>query len=260
MSKAIAVVNQKGGVAKTFTSNTLSVGLVRRGYKVLAVDGDMQADLTFAFGLNPEALDMTLTECIKSEIADLDYDVHDAIYKADNGVDVLPASIEMATLELSIISVMQREYLVSKVIERVRDEYDFIIIDCPPTLGMITVNLLTAADGVLIPANADAYSIKGMKQLVSSVMKIKKGTNPDITIYGILFTMVRPNTVVNREFMEGVRQTYGHLIKVYDSFIPLAVIATEAVSDKVSIFDKAPDSAVAAAYTSFIDEFLEEVE
>lgn len=268
MAKIVAIANQKGGVGKTFTSNSLAVGLKRKGKKVLAIDGDSQANLTFMFGLTPDDVIYSLAHVIISEIRDYDYDIHEAIIHTNEGVDLIPSSIEMASMELEIMNAQQREFIMSNILRQIEDEYDYIILDCPPALGLLTINMLVAANGVIIPANANAFSTKGMQLLFQSIAKLrgnekksyKRGLNPDLEIIGIVFTMVRTQTTINKDFMASVREEYGSIINIFDSFIPLSSSAEEAVIEQKSIYVYAKNNPVAKSYEAFVTEFLEEVE
>lgn len=200
-SIVMAVVNQKGGVGKTTTCENLGIGLANEGKRVLLIDSDPQGSLTISLGYpRPDEIDVTISEIYAKVIQDADV-AHDAgIIKHVEGVDLVPANIELAGVEVSLVGVMNREKILKQYIDSIRDRYDYILIDCPPSLGMLTINALAAADRLVIPVQAQYLPAKGLEQLLQTVNKVRKHINPDLKIEGILLTMVDSRTNYTRCF------------------------------------------------------------
>lgn len=259
MSRIIAICNQKGGVSKTTTSFTLCTELAKRGKKVLAVDGDQQASLSLLFGvLKPDELKVSLTQLLLAEAREQAYDVHDVILETEQGVDLLPASITMSQAEMELISKMfGRESILKKVLDHVKNEYDFVIIDCPPSLGIITVNILTAADEVIVPVQASIFSIAGMQLLLNTVINTKKSFNPDLLINGIVFAMVQSNTSFSQDVIAQVDKMYKDGIYIYNTQLPRSIVAERAAANLQTSVDFDSSSKLGQAYSQFTDEFLE---
>ena len=195
--KVIAITNQKGGVGKTTTTVNLGVGLsMYHDKKVLLIDADPQSSLTASLlkGQNPDQLEMTLTTVMDATIEDRPIDEISGILNHDEGVDLLPSNIELSGMETGLFNIMSREYVLRNYIDSVRKNYDYILIDCMPSLGMMTINALVAADSVIIPSQPSFLSTKGLNLLLHSINKIKRGINPSLKIDGILFTMVNNRT------------------------------------------------------------------
>ena len=191
MAKVIACSNQKGGVGKTTTVTNLGIGLARKGKKVLLIDADSQGSLTVSLGYGiPDQIDRTLASVLGMIINDDEFEWDYGILHHKEGVDFLPGNIELSGLEVTLTSVMNRESIMRQYIDRLRDRYDFIIIDCMPSLGMLTINALTCADMVLIPVQAAYLPLRGLEQLLKTIGKIKRSLNPKLSIAGILITMV----------------------------------------------------------------------
>ena len=244
MCKVIAIVNQKGGVAKTTTTVNLGIGLVNEGKRVLLIDSDSQGSLSSCLGVaEPDELDVTLPT-IMSKIMN------------DEGISFLPCNIELSGLEVSMVSMMRREFILSEYVEKVRDLYDFILIDCNSSLGMMTMNALTTADSIIIPIQAAYLSVKGLQQLITTISKTKKYLNPDLGIEGILFTMMDSRTNYAREIKQLVENSYGKNVRVFDSVIPFSVRASETSAEGVSIFKHDPKGKVATAYKNLVKEVL----
>ena len=247
--KVIALTNQKGGVGKTTTAVNLGVSLAKQGYKVLLVDADAQANLTMALGYhNPDVIPITLPTLMQDIIDDKSIDVQSGILHHDEGVDLLPSSIELSGFEIRLISAMSRERVLKTCLNEVSKNYGYILIDCMPSLGMITINALAAADSVIIPAQPHYLSAKGLELLLRSVSMVKRQINPKLQIDGILMTMVMPRTNISKEITATIKGAYGQKIKVFESEIPHSVRAVEATVEGKSIFAYDKSGKVAAAY------------
>ena len=219
--KVIALTNQKGGVGKTTTAVNLGVSLVQQGKKVLLIDADAQANLTMALGYNrPDDIPITLSTVMQNIIDDTTLDVSQGIIHHNEGVDLLPSNIEMSGFEVRLINATSRERVLKTYINEVKKNYDYVLIDCMPSLGMITINALAAADSVIIPTQPHYLSAKGLELLLRSVSMVKRQINPKLWIDGILMTMVMPRTNISKEITATVKSAYGKKIKVFDTEIP----------------------------------------
>lgn len=249
--KVIAITNQKGGVGKTTTTVNLGVGLsMYHDKKVLLIDADPQSSLTASLlkGQNPDQLEMTLTTVMDATIEDRPIDEFSGILHHDEGVDLLPSNIELSGMETGLFNIMSREYVLRNYIDSVRKNYDYILIDCMPSLGMMTINALVAADSVIIPSQPSFLSTKGLNLLLHSINKIKRGINPSLKIDGILFTMVNNRTNNAKDIIGAMRDTVGQNIRVFDTEIPHSVRAAECSVTGESIFTHDKGGKVAAAY------------
>ena len=220
--KVIAITNQKGGVGKTTTTVNLGVGLsMYHDKKVLLIDADPQSSLTASLlkGQNPDQLEMTLTTVMEATIEDRPIDEFSGILHHDEGVDLLPSNIELSGMETGLFNIMSREYVLRNYIDSVRKNYDYILIDCMPSLGMMTINALVAADSVIIPSQPSFLSTKGLNLLLHSINKIKRGINPSLKIDGILFTMVNNRTNNAKDIIGAMRDTVGQNIRVKRSVL-----------------------------------------
>lgn len=255
--KVIALANQKGGVSKTTTTVNLGIGLARAGNRVLLIDSDPQASLTASMGeREPDRLEETLATVITSIMEGQGVRTDYGILTHEEGVWFLPANIDLAAVEVSLISAMSREYMLKEYIETVAPYFDYIIIDCMPSLGMLTINALAAADTVLIPLQAQYLSLKGLEQLIATIMRIKKRINPALDFEGILLTMVDARTNYSKEIMEMVRENYGQRIPVFENYIPLSVRVAEASAEGKSIFLHDPKGRASVAYEALVKEVL----
>ena len=247
--KVIALTNQKGGVGKTTTAVNLGVGLVQQGKKVLLIDADAQANLTMALGYNrPDDIPITLSTVMQNIIDDKSFDVSQGIIHHGEGVDLL---------EVRLINAMSRERVLKTYVNEVKKNYDYVLIDCMPSLGMITINALAAADSVIIPTQPHYLSAKGLELLLRSVSMVKRQINPKLRIDGILMTMVMPRTNISKEITATVKSAYGQKIKVFDTEIPHSIRAVEATAEGKSIFAYDKSGKVAAAYEQFGKEVAE---
>ena len=257
MSKVIAIANQKGGVSKTTTTVNLGVGLVRAGKKVLIIDADAQASLTESLGYHQtDRIPVTLSTVMERVINDEEIDAAEGILHHEEGLDLLPCSIELSGLEVSLINVMSREMIMKQYVDQMREHYDYILIDCMPSLGMLTINAFAAADSVLIPVQAAYLPVRGLEQLITTIGRVKKHINPKITFEGILISMIDSRTLYAREIIDIVKENYGSSLRVFDSMIPFSVRAAETSAAGISIFKYAPENPVTKAYESLTDEVI----
>jgi len=235
MCKVISVSMQKGGVGKTVTCVNLGIGLAREGKKVLLIDADPQGSLTISLGCQePDKLEYSLATVLMKIVNDEPFDVHEGIIHHEEGVDVLPGNIELFGLEVSLIGVLSRETILREYVERARENYDYIIIDCMPSLGMLTINALACADSVLIPVQAAYLPVKGLQQLIKTIGKVKRQLNPKLQIEGILFTMVDNRTNFAKDISMLVYDTYSSSVNVFSIEIPLSVRAAEISAEVVA--------------------------
>ena len=255
--KVVAIANQKGGVSKTTTTVNLGIGLARAGKKVLLLDIDPQGSLSASMGIQePDKLEETLATVMTMIMDGQEVEAGYGILTHEEGVQFLPANIDLAAVEVSLTSAMSREYMLKEYIETVAPHYDYIIADCMPSLGMLTINALAAADTVLIPLQAQYLSLKGLEQLIATIMRIKKRINPALDFEGILLTMVDARTNYAKEIMEMVRGNYGRRIPVFENHIPLSVRVAEASAEGKSIFAHDPKGKAAEAYGILVEEVL----
>lgn len=256
-AKVITVCNQKGGTGKTTVSVNLAIGLVREGKKVLVIDADAQGSLTESLGYSQtDSLEITLATEMEKVISETEFDPMCGILHHEEGVDLLPCNIELSGMEVVLVNAMSRETVLKRYINMVKDMYDYIIVDCTPSLGMITINALVAADSVLIPVQAAYLPVKGLELLVNTIARVKKHINPDIEFEGILISMVDQRTVYAREIIDVVRDTYGDMIPVLETMIPFSVRAAETVAMGKSIYVHAPGHKVTVAFENLTKEVL----
>lgn len=257
MCKIIAIANQKGGVGKTTTAGNLGIGLAKAGKRVLLIDADAQGSLTASLGYEePDAMEYTLATVMGKIINEEEFDTEEGILHHEEGVDLMPGNIELSGLEVSLVNVMSREVMLKDYLEKIKGQYDYILIDCMPSLGMVTVNAFAAADSVLIPVQAAYLPAKGLEQLIKTIRKVKRQINPKLEIEGILMTMVDGRTNYAREIMQLLEEGYGNQIRFFKNNIPLSVRAAEISAIGVSIYEHDPKGKVAEAYKSLTKEVL----
>ena len=257
----IAVVNQKGGTAKTTTVENLGIGLAREGKKVLLVDTDPQGSLTISLGYpRPDELEITLFDLLNKTINEDSVSAGEGILHQAEGIDLIPANISLAGLEVALVNTMNRERILKQFLEPVKGNYDYVLLDCMPSLGMLTVNALAAADAALVPVQANYLSAKGLEQLLQTINKVKRQINPKLRIEGILLTMVDGRSNYGREISSLIRDTYGGHIKIFNSEIPRSVRAAEISAEGKSIFLHDPKGKVAEAYQNLTKEVMTNAE
>ena len=257
MSKVYAIASQKGGVGKTTTAVSLGAELAEQGFRVLLIDADAQGSLTSSLGYTePDSMDITLATVLEKEINEEPYDSSLGILHHEEGFDLLPCNIELSGLEVSLVGVWSRETVLNRYIDSQRKIYDYIIIDCMPSLSLITLNALTASDRIIIPVQAAYLSLKGLEQLIKTIGKVKRGLNERLGIDGILITMLDKRTNYAKEIVDLLEGAYGNAVHIYDSRIPYSVRAAEATAEGVSIYKYDPRGKVAEAYRKFTEEVL----
>lgn len=252
-----AVCNQKGGVGKTVTTVNLGIGLAREGKRVLMVDVDAQGSLTASLGYNqPDQMEVTLAAVMGGIIEDNPLPPGMGIIHHSEGVDLLPANIELSGLEVTLVNTMSRETILREYLKTVSNAYDVVILDCCPSLGMLTINALAAACEVLIPVQAQYLSIKGLEQLLRTIAKVRRQINPGLSIAGILITMADMRTNYTRDIIELLHATYDGKLRIFDNIIPMSVRAAEISAEGKSIYLHDPNGKVAGAYAALTREVM----
>lgn len=250
MGRVIAIANQKGGVGKTTTTINLSACLAEKGKKILVIDTDPQGNTTSGFGLEKNDIENTIYELLLGEIS-----IEESIIKnAVEGVDIIPSNVNLAAVEIELIGVDKKEFILRNEVEWVKDRYDFIIIDCPPSLSLLTINSMTTADTVLVPIQCEYYALEGLSQLIHTVNLVKERLNPDLDMEGVVFTMYDSRTNLSMQVVENVKANIQQ--KVYDTLIPRNIRLAEAPSYGMPINIYDPKSAGAEAYMSLADEII----
>jgi len=250
MGRIIAVSNQKGGVGKTSTAINLAYGLAEKGKKVLICDVDAQGNATTGLGIEKSGLENSIYEVIVE-----DADVKKTIIKSQyENLFVLPSSIDLAGAEVELVSMPKRERRLAAALNKVRDSYDFIILDCPPAIGLLTINALASADGVLIPIQSEYYALEGLSQLMNTIKLVRKGLNQKLEIEGVLITMYDGRALISRQIKEEITKYFGD--KVFDTVIPRNIRVSEAPSHGVPVAVHDRKCRGAVAYEQFVKEYL----
>ncbi len=257
--KTIAIVNQKGGVGKSVTAVNLGVGLVKQGQKVLALDLDAQGSLTVSLGFTEQdKLPVTIATLMEQVIEDEELLPTDGILHHEENIDLVPANIELSGMEVTLVNTMSRETILREYLKVIENEYDYAILDCSPSLGMVTINALACCDEVIIPVQAQYLSIKGMEQLFKTIGKVKRQINPTLSIGGVLITMADMRTNYTKDIISLLHETYGSKIRIFNSIIPLSVRAAEISAEGKSIYAHDPTGKVSKAYEGLVSEVLNE--
>ena len=257
MAKVIAIANQKGGVGKTSTTVNLGAGLVRQGYDVLLIDLDSQANLTMALGYqNPDDMDFTVSNVLYKAVQEEQIDPTEGILTTPEGIDLMPSNIQLSGYEISLINEYGREVMLKQYIDAVRLNYDYILIDCAPSLSVLTVNALVAADSVLIPTQPQYFSTAGLQMFYETISRIRKKLNPSLSIEGVLVTMMNNRPNFTKDLVAQLREIYGGVFRVFDTEIPTSIRMTESSARGKSIFAYDPRGKVAAAYEKLTQEVI----
>ncbi len=256
-AKIIAIANQKGGVGKTTTTINLAYALLENGKKVLVVDLDPQSNLTMCFGIDrPDELESTIYDLMTNMIEEKPIPEKGKCVLNFGGIDLIPSSIELSAVEMSLVNVMSREVILKMLLENFKEDYDYIIIACMPALGMLTVNALAACDSVVIPATAQYLSAKGLELLLHTISRVRRRINPQIKIDGILLTMINDRTKLTKDILHLLNEAYSEFVKIFETRIPVSIKVGEANFRYKSIVEYEPKSKVAIAYKQFGKEYL----
>ena len=250
MSRVIAIANQKGGVGKTTTAINLSACLAEKGKKVLTIDIDPQGNASSGLGISKDDMESTVYELMIGEVT-----LEECMKKGVvENLYVLPSNVNLAGAEIELIGVEDKEYILKKQIEEVRDYFDFIIIDCPPSLNILTINAMTTANSVIVPIQCEYYALEGLTQLIHTINLVQSRLNADLEIEGVVFTMYDARTNLSLQVVENVKENLKQ--NIYKSIIPRSVRLAEAPSHGMPVIQYDPKSAGAIAYMEFADEFL----
>lgn len=250
MGRIIAIANQKGGVGKTTTAINLSACLAEKGKKVLSIDMDPQGNMTSGLGVNKDEVEKTVYDLIIGEA-----EIEDIICReVSENLDILPTNIDLSAAEIELIGIDDKEYIIKKEVEKIRDNYDFIIIDCPPSLSMLTINAMTTADSVLVPIQCEYYALEGLSQLIHTIELVQERLNPGLSIEGVVFTMYDARTNLSLQVVENVKDNLNQ--NIYKTIIPRNIRLAEAPSYGMPINQYDPKSAGAESYRLLAEEVI----
>jgi chromosome partitioning protein len=257
MSKVIAMVNQKGGVGKTTTALNLGYALKAKGKSVLEIDLDPQGSLTVSLGYDDnDSINITIATLMARTIEEQSLPKKEEYIVKAGTLDLIPCNIELSAIEVSLVNAMSRELILKSIIDELREFYDYIIIDCSPSLGMLTINALTACDSVIIPVTPQYLSAKGLELLLKNIIRVKRRLNPEIVIDGILLTMFASNTNLSKVIKDMIEEAYGGQIHIFSTKIPNSVKLGYSILNNKSVIEYAGKNQVAVAYTAFAGEVL----
>ena len=252
----IAISNQKGGVGKTTTTFNLGAALASQGKKVLLIDADPQGNLTTYMGWTEDEIPVTLNEVLLNTLSDKKTDFEKCIKHHNENLDLIPSDIQLSSIEMTLVGAMSREYTLRHSIQSIKDQYDYILIDTQPSLGMLPINALACADKVIIPVQPQYLAAKGMTQLLSTIIKIRQQINPNLKIDGIVLTIVDKRANLTKDIYNQLQENYGSAVRIYDTQIPRAIKVAESTAHGKSIFTYDKSSKVAEAYSSLAKEVL----
>ncbi len=254
-NKVIAIVNQKGGVAKTITALNLGYALSEMEKKVLIIDFDPQSSLTVCFGYeNTDNISTTIYNLMVSAIEEKSLPKREEYVISVGNIDIIPCSLELSAIEIALVNVMSRELVLKCIIDEIKANYDYIIIDCSPSLGMLTINALAACDSVIIPVTPQYLSAKGLELLLRNIIRVKKRINPKIEVDGILLTMYTERMKLSKEILSIIQEAYGSSINIFKNKIPNSVRVSEANMKSKSIIEYDSKNKVSVAYREFAKE------
>ncbi len=255
--KVIAITNQKGGVGKTTTTFNLGVALAKQGKRVLVVDVDPQSNLTtYAGWYDENELKYTLTDLMEQSMNDDEINTKECILHHKENVDLIPSNLSLSALENSLTYAMSREYTLRNCLSSIKEDYDYILLDCQPSLGMLTINALASANSVIIPVQSEYFALRGMADLFKIINKVRRQINPTLKIEGALLTLVDSRTNLPKEIETQLKDNYGSVLNLFKTQIPRAVKTAESTSSGGSVFSYDKNGTVAGAYSSFAKEVL----
>ncbi|MBC2579412.1 ParA family protein [Clostridium sp. DJ247] len=257
MSKVIAIVNQKGGVAKTVTALNLGYALSEMRKKVLLIDFDPQSSLTVCFGYdNTDNINTTIYNLMALAIEEKNLPEKDEYILSVGNIDLIPCNLELSAIEIALVNVMSRELVLKSIVDEIKEAYDYVIIDCSPSLGMLTINALAACDSVIIPVTPQYLSAKGLELLLRNIIRVKKRINPKIEVDGILLTMYAERMKLSKEVLSIIQEAYGNSVNIFNSKIPTSVKVGEANMKSKSTIEYDPKNKVSIAYEEFAREVV----